>query len=133
MSMTSHPLLTPLERELAILAVGAHTQCLYEIYAHSILAQKAGLSDAQVRAAAKGETPGGLSESEKVVFEFARRLVQGRGPVEEEMNDRAVEIMGRERVLILTQLVSIYSYVCLMLNAGAVGVPDEEEKGIVSG
>lgn len=125
MKMTSHPLLSASERELAILAVGAHTGCMYELYAHSIVAQKIGLSETQVKAAAKGKVPEGLNETEKAVFELSSRLVSGKGPLPDDVHEAASRLIGRDRVLVLIQLVAVYSYVCLILNAGAVGVPDE--------
>lgn len=125
MKMTSHPLLTASERELAILAVGAHTGSVYELYAHSIVAQKTGLSETQVKAAAEGKVPEGLTETEKAVFELSDRLVSGKGPLPDDVHEAASRLMGRDRVLVLIQLVAVYSYVCLILNAGAVGVPEE--------
>lgn len=125
MYLTSHPLLTPSERELAILAVGAHTGSVYELYAHSLIAKKIGLSDVQIKAATEGKVPEGLSEREKGVFEFSISLLERRGPLEKEMFEKVAEEMGKDRLLILIQLVSAYSYVCLMMNAGAVGVPED--------
>lgn len=124
MTMTSHPLLSASERELAILAVGAHTGSVYELYAHSLVAQKIGMSETQIRAAADGKTPEGLNETEKAVYNFAAKLVGGKGPLPDDVFEAARALMGRDRVLVLIQLVSIYSYVCLILNAGAVGVPE---------
>lgn len=125
MKMTSHPLLSALERELAILAVGAHTGSVYELYAHSLVAQKIGMSETQIKAAAEGKMPDGLNETEKAVFELSGRLVGGKGPLPDDVHSTASTLMGRDRFLVLIQLVAVYSYVCLILNAGAVGVPEE--------
>lgn len=124
MKMTSHPLLSASERELAILAVGAHTGSVYELYAHSLVAQKIGMSETQIKAAAEGKMPDGLNETEKAVFELSGRLVSGKGPLPDDVHNTASKLMGRNRVLVLIQLVAVYSYVCLILNAGAVGVPE---------
>jgi AhpD family alkylhydroperoxidase len=129
MKMTSHPLLSASERELAILAVGAHTGSVYELYAHSLVAQKIGISETQIKAAAEGKMPEGLNETEKAVFELSGRLVSGKGPLPDDVHEAASRLMGRDRVLVLIQLVAVYSYVCLILNAGAVGVPQEAVPG----
>jgi len=125
MNLTSHPLLTARERELAILAAGAFSRCTYEIYAHSIIARKTGLSEEQVQDAVEGKVPEGLGEREKVVSEFANKLVGGKGALDEELFGQTTEAIGKDAVLALMQLVSVYSYVCLMLNAGAIEVPEE--------
>jgi AhpD family alkylhydroperoxidase len=125
MKFTSHPLLSAVERELAILSVGAHTGCVYEIYAHSLVAQKVGLSESQVKAVAEGKMPEGLNEREEAVFEFSGRLARGKGPLPDDVFEMATGLMGKDRVLVLVQLVAVYSYVCLMLNAGCVVVPTE--------
>ena len=125
MYLTSHSLLTARERELAILAAGSFFRCTYELYAHSLVAAKTGLSEQQVRDAAGGKIPEELGDREKIVSEFANQLLEGKGAMGEDVFGKAAEAMGKDAVLALVQLVSVYSYVCLMLNAGAVDVPEE--------
>ena len=55
------------------------------LYAHSKLVTLVGLSDAQVAAACRGETPVGVSVEEEAAYEFARAVTGSWGPVEEEV------------------------------------------------
>jgi 4-carboxymuconolactone decarboxylase len=57
-----------------ILAVGAVWKAGYELYAHSAVARKAGLSEAAIRSLASGGHPEDLSDEERVAQRFVRQL-----------------------------------------------------------
>ncbi|RDL35198.1 uncharacterized protein BP5553_07129 [Venustampulla echinocandica] len=126
MTVSSHPALEPRARELAILAVGAHYHCPYELYAHKRVAllPALGMSQTQVTDASEGKVPDGLSPAEQVAYEFAMEMLNSKGPVAKPHYDHAVALLGKESVLILMQLVGVYSFVCLMLNGAATEVPE---------
>src|ERR1700683_5187024 len=68
---------TPLServRQVVILAVGAVWKADYELYAHSAVARKAGLSEAAIRSLARGGHPEDLSDEERVAQRFVRQL-----------------------------------------------------------
>lgn len=123
MTITAHPTLERRERELSILAVGAHFGSAYELYAHKRVGRMAGLSQIQVKSASEGLMPPDLNRWEQAAFTFSQRLVSCRGSLPDNEFDEATAVLGKERVLILSHLVSAYSFVCIMLNAGAIGVP----------
>ena len=118
--------LTPRMRELAILAVGAIHGAAYVLYAHSRFASFVGLSGGQISSESKGMTPSDLAEEETVTYEFSAALAVERGPLKENVWERARERVGREVLAALVHVVGGYSYTCLMLNAGDVGVPAAE-------
>lgn len=64
-------------REVVILAVGAAWQADYELYAHLVVAVKAGLSEDAARAVASGGIPDEFSDDEKT----ALRLTSSCQPV----------------------------------------------------
>src|ERR1700677_2412512 len=68
---------TPLServRQVVILSVGAVWKADYELYAHSAVARKAGLSEAAIRSLASGGDPQDLSDEERVAQRFVRQL-----------------------------------------------------------
>jgi 4-carboxymuconolactone decarboxylase len=72
---------TPLServRQVVILAVGAVWKADYELYAHSAVALKAGLSESAVRSLANGGSPEDLSDEERVAQRFVRQLTAER-------------------------------------------------------
>jgi 4-carboxymuconolactone decarboxylase len=124
-AINNQPALTHRIRELAILAVGATHRAAYVLYAHSRLAALVGLSDAQIASACQGVTPGELSEEEVAAYEFCVALAGEKGPLRAEVWQRAEEKVGKEVLAALVHVVGGYSYTCLLLNAGDVGVPEE--------
>jgi 4-carboxymuconolactone decarboxylase len=70
----THTSLSERVREVVIIAVGAAWRADYELYAHSTLARKAGLSADSVTTLANGELPDDLSKHEKIAARVARKL-----------------------------------------------------------
>ncbi|MCJ1245433.1 hypothetical protein MMC30_002637 [Trapelia coarctata] len=118
---------SPLSCELAILATGSVHGARYELYAHSRIASTLKLSPSQIAAACSGVAPEGLSEDEALAYEFGLKLAGSKGPLEAGIWERAVGRWGREGVAVLMQRVATYTYVCVVLNAGDVPVPEGEE------
>ena len=75
------PVLSVREKELAVFAVLSHSRAAYALYAHTRLAETAGLFPGQVADAREGKLPLGLSERKEVTYVFAGELVRMRGPL----------------------------------------------------
>ena len=117
--------LSLLSRELAILAVLAVYEIPFVLYAHTRIALKAGLSDAQIALAIKGETPEGLEEGDRVVYVTALGLAKGSGPLDEEVWRTAEATLGKVGTARVAQVVGLYLYVGTFMRLGDVPAPPE--------
>lgn len=108
--------LDPRLKELAIIVVGAAWRAEYEFAAHGPMAIRAGVSREVVEALARSETPSFERDDERVVFEFARELVENRR-VGEERYTSAVELLGEPGTVELVGTIGYYTLVCMTLNA----------------
>ena len=110
---------TPLSesvRQVVILAVGAVWKADYELYAHSAVALKAGLSESAVRSLANGGCPEDLTDEERVAQRFVRQLTAERH-VEEPIYRAAEAAFGRGGIVAMMFLAGCYQVVCSLLNA----------------
>ena len=118
--------LEPRLKELAIIVVGAAWRAEYEFAAHGPMAVRAGVSRETVEALARSETPSFERDDERVVYEFARELVEHRR-VGEEHYARAVELLGESGTVELVGTLGYYTLVCMTLNAFEVPLGDGME------
>ena len=88
------------------------------LYAHTTIALKAGLSDAQIALAVKGKIPEGLEEGEKVAYVTALELAKGRGPLDEEVWKTEEERLGTVGTVRVAQVVGLYVYVGTFMRLG---------------
>jgi 4-carboxymuconolactone decarboxylase len=116
--------LTPRQREIAILVVGAHWKAEYEFWAHADLARLAGIGDDLIAPLRDGTVPDLRDEAEAVVHAVASELLTS-GALSDERHERAVELLGREGVVDLVLLVGYYCTVSFTLNAFRVALPPE--------
>jgi 4-carboxymuconolactone decarboxylase len=119
---------TPLServRQVVILSVGAVWKADYELYAHSAIALKAGLSEAAIRSLADGGSPEDLSDEEQVAQRFARQLT-AEHHVEEPLYRAAEAAFGREGIVAMTFLAGCYQVVCSLLNVFEIPAPADE-------
>jgi 4-carboxymuconolactone decarboxylase len=93
-------------RQVVILAVGAVWKADYELYAHSAVARKAGLSEAAIRSLASGGLPEDLSDEERLAQRFVRQLTAERR-VEEPLYRTAEAAFGREGLVSMTFLAGV--------------------------
>ena len=112
-------------RQVVILTVGSVWQAPYELYAHSAVARRAGLSEEAVRALSGGEPADELSHEERVAQRFTRQLAAERR-VDDETYRAAEGAFGRKGVLDMVMLAGCYQVVCSILNAFAVPAPAGE-------
>jgi 4-carboxymuconolactone decarboxylase len=115
------------EAEAAVLGVLSVTHARYGIYAHSILAEKAGYSSVQVKEMLEGRCPADVGEREAAVYKLAVKLAQTRGPLDGESYDEALEVLGREGVLGAVQQAAAFMHASILMNAGDVGLPNGVE------
>jgi 4-carboxymuconolactone decarboxylase len=119
---------TPLServRQVVILAVGAVWKADYELYAHSAVARKAGLSEAAIRSLARGGHPEDLSDEERLAQRFVRQLT-AEHHVGEPVYRAAEAAFGREGLVAMTFLAGCYQVVCSFLNGFEIPAPVHE-------
>ena len=117
-----HTTLSAKVREVIILSVGAVWQSAYELYAHTAVADKAGLEHETIEALAAGRTPQTMPDDQRVAHEFARSLA-AEHKVAPELYARAEETFGRKGIVDMIHLTSLYMGTSALLNAFAVPVP----------
>ena len=118
-----HTSLSPRQREVVILTVGSVWKCAYELYAHTSVAEKAGLEPQTIRALAAGESPGdGLTTDERFIHQFVHELTADRR-VSDETYDTVAARFGPVGVADVIHLASLYMGTCALLNGFAVPVP----------
>merc|ERR1712000_178087 len=119
------PGLSSYGREVVIAVAGARSQAAYENYAHAIIANGEGISEAELHEIHAGRCPETLTEEGKVAFELATAL--GRpGILEQAIWDKAVKVLGRDGAAAAVHYTGFYSYVGIVLNGFDAKVPGEE-------
>jgi hypothetical protein len=79
-ALANSPKLAKPLREVAILTTGAKFHSAYEIYAHVLVGEARGLSDAKISTLVSGQRPADLTAEEGVVYDVASALVAGPLP-----------------------------------------------------
>ena len=120
-----HTTLDAKVREVIILSVGAVWNSAYELYAHTAVAEKAGLEPEVIRALASGQTPSSLSGEQQVAHEFSRALA-AEHKIEASLYGRAEQAFGRKGIVDMIHLISLYMGTSALLNAFAVPAPSEK-------
>ena len=113
----------PRARELVVLAVMAVIDCPFVLYAHTRLAINLGLSEEQVADASKGRVPKDLIEEEAIIYTTGLELARSRGPLDEQIWQRAEGALGRKKSARLAHIVGLYLYAGTILNLGAIPAP----------
>lgn len=121
-ALSQHSALPEPVRQVVILTVGAGWQAAYELYAHTAVAHKAGLTEEAIRALAAGQPPVGLSAAEALVHEFTRQLTTTHqiGP---DLYQQATETFGEKGLFDMVLLAGQYMTVSALLNAFAIPAP----------
>jgi 4-carboxymuconolactone decarboxylase len=119
----THTSLCERVREVVIIAVGAVWHADYELYAHSILARKAGLSDEAVTTLADGGIPEDLSEQEKIAARVARQL-SSRHRIDDALYHEAEHAFGTRGLFDIAALMGQYHTVCTVLTLFEVPAPE---------
>ena len=109
-------------REVVILAVGAVWGAQFELYAHSAVADKAGLSSESIKALVSGRLPDDLSANERIAGRVAQQL-SAHHRIDEELYREAQNAFGAQGLFDIVALIGIYHQVCAILNLFAVPAP----------
>lgn len=115
--------LSPQLREVAILAVGSAWNSKYEVYAHRIVAEAAGIPAADAAALATGQSPTQLGRDGQVVFALARQLTIDHH-VDQDLYDEAGTLFGEEGVFDIVAVMGAYLVVSSVLNVFDVPAPN---------
>jgi 4-carboxymuconolactone decarboxylase len=118
----SHTSLSERVRQAVILAVGAAWGADYELYAHSAVARKAGISEDAIRTLADGGLPDDLGEHEKIAACVARQLSTSHR-IDDGLYREAEQAFGKEGLFDVVILIGIYHMVCGMLTMFGVPAP----------
>ena len=108
--------------ELAILITAREWSAQYEWYAHHILAMKAGLPPALAEAVAEGRRPEGMSEDQRIIYEFCTELHRTRF-VSDATYEAARARFGEGGVIDLIAVSGYYVAVAMTLNVAQVPLP----------
>jgi 4-carboxymuconolactone decarboxylase len=109
-------------RQVVILTVGSVWKAPYELYAHSAVAAKVGLTKEQIDSLVSGQIPYGLNEDELLAQGFTYHLVSEH-TVNGESYAAAREVFGDQGLVEMLVLIGCYLSVCALLNAFAVPAP----------
>jgi len=112
-------------RQVVILTVGSVWKAPYELYAHSAVAAKVGLSAQQIEALAAGRSPDGLSEDESVAQRFTYQLVSEHA-VDGEIYGAAHKVLGDQGLVEMLVLIGCYLSVCALLKAFVIPEPEAQ-------
>jgi 4-carboxymuconolactone decarboxylase len=122
---TQFSTLTARVREVVTLTCGAFWNAKYELYAHSALARKAGLSEQTIRALATGQPPEALSADEMLAHDFTRQLITEHR-VSQDLYSRAVAAFGKTELVNMTFLIGHYLLTSALLNTFETPAPDQQ-------
>lgn len=109
--------------ELAILVTAHAWNAAFEWWAHHRIALKAGLDPAIADAIAAGRRPEGLSEDQRIVYEFCTELQHDRA-VSDATFAAAKARFGEQGVADLIGVTGYYTAVAMTLNVARVPVPE---------
>jgi hypothetical protein len=113
----------PIEAESSVLGVLSVTRARYGMYAHTILAEKAGLTSAQVEDMLAGNSPKGVTERIAAIYKISALLAQTRGPLALSDYNAAVSVLGQTDLLATINQAAAFMFASITLNAGDVCVP----------
>lgn len=110
------PGLTERARQVVILTIAGELHSAYELYAHAILAAKAGLTRDQIAALTAGRRPVDLNPDEVMAADVAAALIQG-GPMPGPLYDAAIESLGQQGFDAVVFITIHYLALGVILNA----------------
>jgi 4-carboxymuconolactone decarboxylase len=108
--------------ELAILITAREWSAQYEWYAHHILAMKAGLPPAIAAAVAEGRRPEGMTEDQRIVWEFCTEMHRTR-TVSDTTYATTKARFGERGIIDLIAVSGYYVAVGMTLNIAQVPLP----------
>jgi 4-carboxymuconolactone decarboxylase len=119
--------LSPLVRETAIMATGAHFRSEFEFWIHSQIAVSEGMTAATVEAIASGtvdvQVAGEIDPEEIAIVNEMARVMLKDGAIGDHLYNRALAVLGEAGLMEVVSLVGYYTMVSLTLNVFAVPLP----------
>ena len=109
-------------RQIIILTVGTAWNASYEVYAHTAVGKKAGLTDEEIAAIKSGSEPQGLSEEESAAYRFTHSLVTNR-KVDSSTYQQAIQALTATGVVDMVHLTGLYLSTSALLNAFEIPAP----------
>ncbi|KAF2788523.1 hypothetical protein K505DRAFT_255323 [Melanomma pulvis-pyrius CBS 109.77] len=106
----------PRNRELAILGLLSVIQARYILYAHRLISLKLGFTAEQYSIGLTGVTPSDLSEEEGMAYQLGRTLADLKGPLSNDLWEKAIQKMEKKEVLGVVHAVGGYAYIALLTN-----------------
>lgn len=119
-----HTVLTPKQKEVAVLVTARHWNAPIEWFQHEQRARKAGLEADVIEAIRTGCPPVFTDCSEQCVYEYARELHM-HGQVSQATYMATLASLGRDGLVDLTALLGFYTMVSMMLNAHHIPMLDD--------
>jgi 4-carboxymuconolactone decarboxylase len=107
------------EREIAVVVMTSRWHSAYPTAAHERRGKEVGLPAATVEAIVAGLPASFTDAREQVVYEVAMALAAGR-LIPQGLYDRAVDVLGHERITDVIVLMGYYTAVSLTMNFYAV-------------
>lgn len=115
--------LEPRLSELAILTMAVCWKAEFEWFAHKPIALKAGLDPEVVEALRTGQPPAFSDDEARIVHAVTVALAQRRA-LPDALHDRALSILGQERLVDLIGICGYYTLISMTLIAFDVPLPD---------
>jgi 4-carboxymuconolactone decarboxylase len=119
---SQHSSLDERVQQVVILTVGAVWQASYELYAHTAVARKAGMSEEAIQALVAGQRPDGLSQKETLAYDFTRQLVTTH-KINSDLYQQSIETFGEKGMLDMLILAGEYMTISALLNTFVVPAP----------
>jgi len=116
--------LTPRAREIATLAVAAHSGSEYELYAHERLGRQAGLTAAECAALRGQQEPGLADPAEQAALRVTRALLDG-GDIPDDLYRAAERALGRAGLVELVTLAGYYLTLAMLMRTFRVDAPSD--------
>ena len=115
--------LTPRAREIATLAVAAHSGSAYELYAHERLGRQAGLTAAECTALRDRRDPGLADPAEQAVLRVTSALLAGGG-IPDDVYHAAEQALGHAGLVELATLAGYYLTLAMIMTMFRVVAPE---------
>jgi 4-carboxymuconolactone decarboxylase len=113
--------LDPRHRELAVLILMKRLDCEYGFVRHIEIAERVGLSRAQIDAVGSYNTSPLFSDSDKLILRYADELTT-KARIEDGLFAQVEKLIGRQNILELTAATSFWNMMARNLNALQVGL-----------
>ena len=110
--------------ELVILIVARHWTQQVEWYLHEPIALKVGIKPEIIAAIAERRTPEGLSEDQKIVYDFSMEINNNKS-VSDTTYARAQKRFGDTGVIDMLGINGYYNFLAIIMNGTRTANPDQ--------